>query len=103
MNKIGDSYLPCIAMAHSPQVKATEAGLLNRYGVPNTQTFASYGYSAAMHTDRDDSVTVGWISARSKKVGLCCPAYVAVLTSTRFLTTNLTLYMLMIRLQWLYQ
>jgi hypothetical protein len=21
MNKIGDSYLPCIAMAHSPQVK----------------------------------------------------------------------------------
>ncbi|KAG2030243.1 hypothetical protein BDR03DRAFT_1017338 [Suillus americanus] len=48
--------------------KATEAHLLNRYGVPNTQAFASYGYCAAMHTDRDDSVTVGWISARSHKV-----------------------------------
>jgi hypothetical protein len=53
-------------------MKATEAGLLNRYGVPNTQAFASYGYSAAMHTDRDDSVTVGWISARSKKVCVLC-------------------------------
>jgi len=75
-------------------MKATEAGLLNRYGVPNTQAFASYGYSAAMHTDRDDSITVGWISARSKKVCAYYLAYyIAVLNNTRFLTMSLTLYM----------
>ena len=74
-------------------MKATEVSLLNRYGVPNTQAFASYGYSAAMHTDHDDSVTVGWISAHSKKVCVYYLAYIAVLNNTRFLTMNLTLYM----------
>ena len=74
-------------------MKATEVGLLNCYGVPNTQAFASYGYSAAMHTDRDDSITVGWISAHSKKVCVYYLAYIAVLNNTRFSMTSLTLYM----------
>lgn len=52
------------------QAVATEAGLLNRYGAPNTQAFASYGYCAAMHIDNDDSVTMGWISSRSDQVSL---------------------------------
>lgn len=55
-----------------PQDNATAGSLLNRYGVPNYQSFASYGYSAAMHIDNDDSVTVGWISARSSKVRASC-------------------------------
>jgi len=33
-----------------------------------------------MHTDRDNSVTVGWISARSKKVSLYYVVCVTVLT-----------------------
>jgi hypothetical protein len=55
-------------------MKATEASLLNYYRVSNTQAFALYGYSAVMHTDCSDSVTVGWISVRSKKV---CVYYLA--------------------------
>ena len=47
---------------------ATEANLLNHYGVPDYKSFASYGYAVAMHTDNDDTATMGWVSARSEQV-----------------------------------
>ena len=38
------------------------------YGVSDYQSFASYGYAAAMHTDNDDTATMGWVSACSGQV-----------------------------------
>ncbi|KAH9841995.1 uncharacterized protein C8Q71DRAFT_854353 [Rhodofomes roseus] len=51
--------------ARAQMVVAESAQLLNTYGYPNTAAFASFAYGAPSHRDNDDSVTMGWISARS--------------------------------------
>ncbi|KAL0957303.1 hypothetical protein HGRIS_001114 [Hohenbuehelia grisea] len=47
---------------------ARSCNLINRFGAPNYSSFASYGYSAAFHTDNDDTVTEGWVSGRSANI-----------------------------------
>ena len=45
-------YVQLLILTQS-QDKATEANLLNLFGVPDYQVFASYGYSTTMHTDNE--------------------------------------------------
>ncbi|KAF4584813.1 hypothetical protein EYR38_002044 [Pleurotus pulmonarius] len=47
---------------------AEESGLVNRFGAPDTASFASYGYSASFHVDNDDTITEGWVSGRSNRI-----------------------------------
>lgn len=58
---------------YSIQKVAVESGLINALGYPDTTAFGSFAYSAPPHTDKDDAVTAGWISSRSRKVAL--PVY----------------------------
>ncbi|KAJ8701951.1 hypothetical protein PTI98_000701 [Pleurotus ostreatus] len=58
---------------HAPFAKeqmatATEYQLLNALGRPDTSSFATYGYGAGQHIDKDESVTFGYVTKRSPKV-----------------------------------
>ncbi|KAI0739763.1 hypothetical protein C8Q80DRAFT_1274790 [Daedaleopsis nitida] len=46
---------------------ATAQRLLTVLGDPSTAAFASFAYSAALHVDKDDSVSIGWVSRRSQE------------------------------------
>ncbi|KAF7426598.1 hypothetical protein PC9H_008967 [Pleurotus ostreatus] len=58
---------------HAPFAKeqmaiATEYQLLNALGRPDTSSFATYGYGAGQHIDKDESVSFGYVTKRSSKV-----------------------------------
>jgi hypothetical protein len=42
--------------------------MVNILGYPNTSTFATFGYCAALHVDNDDSATSGWVMERDPAV-----------------------------------
>ncbi|VDC03699.1 unnamed protein product [Peniophora sp. CBMAI 1063] len=61
-----EGFMPMLAKEQ--MLVATRSNLINSLGFPNTASFGSFAYGASPHTDRDDTVTMGWVSARSKKI-----------------------------------
>ena len=60
MNKIGDSYLPCIAMAHSPQVKSGQNILHSYIGTHWTPKYN------ALTTDISNNTIIQWMKGISQ-------------------------------------
>lgn len=73
LRKVGtieiDSEYKANTLTPPCQTAATKAKLVNKLGYPSTSTFATYGYAASAHLDKDACPTTGWVTHRPDSVG----------------------------------